>query len=106
MMLMIADGFKPRWVICAVSSHTRIEYWPIPKTLTSATPGRRARRSRNCRLAKLLRNNALCAELIEVTVIICNIAVDFFLVETPCCWTEAGRFGKAILTRFWTATWA
>ena len=37
---------------------------------------------------------------------ICRIAVDFFWVVTPCCWTGGGRDGSAIATRFCTSTWA
>ncbi len=39
-------------------SHTRMLYWPTPKTFTSATPGTRTNLSRSRSVAKLLKNKA------------------------------------------------
>jgi hypothetical protein len=35
-----------------------------------------------------------------------RIAVDFFFVTTPCCWTTCGSCASAAATRFWTSTCA
>src|SRR5438105_2436764 len=37
---------------------------------------------------------------------ICRMAVDFFLVITPCCCTAWGNCARAAETRFCTSTWA
>ena len=44
--LSSSDGISPRTWSLFGSSHTRIEYWPAPNTVTLPTPGRRESSSR------------------------------------------------------------
>ena len=104
--LITSAGVRERWRISSASSQMRMLYWPMPNTMTSPTPGRRANLSRSARVAKLLRNRLSCALFVEVSVMICRMAVDFFLVTTPCCWTGTGNCDIAAATRFCTSTCA
>ena len=81
-------------------------YWPMPKTVTSPTPGRRASLSRSCSVAKFERKRASYLLPSEVSVTIWRMAVDFFFVTTPCCCTACGSCASAAETRFCTRTCA
>ena len=104
--LMTSLGMSERCSICCGSSQIRMLYWPMPKTVTSPTPGTRASLSWSWSVAKLERKRASYRPPAAVSVTICRIAVDFFFVTTPCCCTDCGSCARAADTRFWTSTWA
>ena len=84
---MTSLGMSASACIFAGSSQIRMLYWPMPKTVTSPTPGTRASLSWSCSVAKFERKSASYSPPGAVSVTICRIAVDFFFVTTPCCCT-------------------